>query len=1254
MGKILGSDRFEVIRTLGSGGMGVVYEALDRERDERVAVKTLRNLNASLLYRLKKEFRALADLDHPNLVSLYELFSEDGSWFYTMELVEGTTFLKYVRPVDDEVDADAATEGIAWDDDENPTLTGNRSEPIGSPVYDSGRLRKSLGQLAQAVDLLHRSGKVHRDIKPSNVMVTAEGRVVLMDFGIVAEMSQEEIQSTGAGVVGTAAYMAPEQAAGEAVGAAADWYSVGVMLYESMAGILPFSGSMLQVLLEKQQRDPVRPSVYIGAEDPDLESLCVDLLRRQPDARPDARHIARRLGLPLDHIDIPTLDRSGGTAGPTFVGREDELQQLKHAFQGASHGTPAVVLVGGASGIGKTRLVRHFLSEIRKSHDSSQQGPMVLAGRCHRREIVPYKAFDGVVDALSHALIGLPRETLREVLPEDSPLLGRLFPVLKRVPGISGTTRKVAGIQDPQELRARGFLKLRQLLTRLAMRQPLALFIDDLHWADEDSIELFEDLIRPPKPLPAFLVACYRTVHVESNGGLAAMLERHGERAEVQQLELGYLSRDESMTLASQILGEQGHVLFAAERVWGESAGNPFKVGEICRYLMSREQDEATVSGVDFEEALRSRVRKLDPDPRRVLELLAVATGPIPPEVVGRALELSPDERRAAVSALHMKSLIRRHTVRSEACVEIYHDSIRAAALEDLDDEQVRVYHEVLAPALGTWDGVPAESLSQHWRAAGYTRQAVEYARQAARQAQAKLAFEQAANLYRRALELENLTGQTTRGMFRDLGDCLLYAGRNAEAAEAFFCASVGASKEEAHELRRLCAEQLLVAGQYQKGLSSAESVLAEIGIRTPRSRAGALLTMLWTRLLVRLRGLRWTSTDQTEIPAWTLTQFDTLWSIARSLAITRPILSAAFSWLALRHAVRMGEPSRVATTLLGTSVQLALLGNWERADQHLELALVPVHRLEDEKLLGIEAMCKGMVAFHKGSWSDALQLLERAEEILGERCQGAWGQVTMTRQHLLDCLYAMGSLDRLAKRVARHVRDAQLRKDRFTLGSIKSRFSVVWLAADEPDRVLTEQEGLLETWPSDQITPQHGWAVQSQIEAQLYKGQVESARERFEEFVPGMRRYSNLPRIPWARSEWLYLEGRLALAGRGAGRDMDPARIRGLVDKLRREQMPHTQAWALLLEAGLAAATGDRAGAADRLTEAEIRLEACGARLVAAAARRRRAGLVDVIEGDRLRDVADTWMKARGVSNPRRMTQMLLPGFANQREAGA
>ena len=139
-------------RRIGEGGMGVVYEAFDAQRRGSVALKTLSRLDAGSVYRLKNEFRALADVSHPNLCRLHELFSEGGQWFFTMELVEGERFDRWVRP-------------------------GRRRST-------EARLRAALPQLCAAIAAIHAAGKLHRDLKPSNVLVTHEGRVVVLDFGL--------------------------------------------------------------------------------------------------------------------------------------------------------------------------------------------------------------------------------------------------------------------------------------------------------------------------------------------------------------------------------------------------------------------------------------------------------------------------------------------------------------------------------------------------------------------------------------------------------------------------------------------------------------------------------------------------------------------------------------------------------------------------------------------------------------------------------------------------------------------------------------------------------------------------------------------------------------------------------------------------------------------------------------------------------------------------------------------------------------
>ncbi len=151
------ADRFTIVRQVGQGGMGIVYEAIDRQRGQRVALKKLRWLQPLNLYRFKREFRSLAEVVHPNLVLLYELIAQSEDWYYTMEFVDGAHFVAAHR---------AACDGAC----------------------DERRLRRCLWQLVEGVAALHRCGKLHRDLKPQNVLVTDEDRVVVLDFGLIAEL----------------------------------------------------------------------------------------------------------------------------------------------------------------------------------------------------------------------------------------------------------------------------------------------------------------------------------------------------------------------------------------------------------------------------------------------------------------------------------------------------------------------------------------------------------------------------------------------------------------------------------------------------------------------------------------------------------------------------------------------------------------------------------------------------------------------------------------------------------------------------------------------------------------------------------------------------------------------------------------------------------------------------------------------------------------------------------------------------------
>lgn len=204
-----GTERFAVVRPLGEGGMGVVYEVRDRDRELYLALKCLRDLGASEALRFKAEFRALRDVRHPNLVRLDELFEEDGQYFFTMELVDGVDFLAHVRGTAD-ASRTGSTSGSASSREAMETVVGRKAptttveaappEPEASPAtptYDEARLRSALVQLALGLDALHRAGLVHRDVKPSNLLVDRTGRLVILDFGVVAELSEGNESSAG-------------------------------------------------------------------------------------------------------------------------------------------------------------------------------------------------------------------------------------------------------------------------------------------------------------------------------------------------------------------------------------------------------------------------------------------------------------------------------------------------------------------------------------------------------------------------------------------------------------------------------------------------------------------------------------------------------------------------------------------------------------------------------------------------------------------------------------------------------------------------------------------------------------------------------------------------------------------------------------------------------------------------------------------------------------------------------------------------
>ncbi len=1244
-----GTERFRVERRLGAGAFGVVYQVLDRERNEVVALKTLREGNVEALFRLKREFRALADLAHTNLVRLKELLADGDRWFFTMELVDGVNFLQWIRG--EAVPGPAALPDALTE----PAPAAAHAPPpreISRHAARPDRIRAALRQAVTGIDALHRAGQIHRDLKPSNVLISRENRLVILDFGLVTDVSDTGSKRS-ISVVGTPAYMSPEQGAGHSVSPATDWYSLGVMLFEALTGRWPFTGSFVEMIWDKRHAEAPAPRDVSPMAPEDLNALCRDLLRRDPQARPGAEEILARLG----EIQAATYERGAerptSPAAAPFVGRVEPLEALRSAFRATRDGRAVVVRLHGASGTGKTALARHFLEELQRRGDA-----VILSGRCYERESVPYKALDSLVDALSQFLKKLPAEQAREVLPRDVLALARLFPVLRRVEAIAGARRRVLEIPDSQEQRRRAFGALRELFSRLAEQQDVVLFLDDLQWGDVDSAALLAEIFRPPRPPALLLLACYRTEEGTTSPFLRSFLQEPSPDASVEtrDLELRVLSGSEARELTAALLG--GAAPERVEEIASESGGNPFFLSELVRFgLAGLDPSEAKPPsglpperGPTLEDVIRSRVARLPEPARLMLEVLAVAGHPLRAAIARRAAGIE-DHEEDPKTLLRERHLIRTRTLPGLEEIEPYHDRIREVVSASLSADVKRAHHRGLALALEGSGTSDPEALALHFHEAGEAERAAEYSSAAAVQAAEALAFDRAARLYRVALEQRNAADPARRDLCIRLADALANAGHGAEAAQAYLDAVSGAPADVALDLRRRAAEQFLISGRIEEGLATLRTVLEKVGLRLAESPRAALFSMLWRRLLVRLRGLRFRERDATQISRETLSRIDVCWSATKGITLADPIRGNDFHSRQLLMALRAGEPYRIARALALEAGYSATSGGRtrRRTKRLLQFAEALANRIDDPYAIGWAMSVAGIAANLEGRWKAARDLTRSAGTVLRERCRGVAWEIDNSNYYSLLALAYLGEFRELQEALPALLKEAEDRGDLFAATNMRTRLSyLARLAQDEPRQAREELRRAIEAFSPRGYVLQHWYELSGQVETLLYEGAAGGAREHLLARWPALEE-SLFLRFQSVRINSLHLRARTAIAAaaaESAGNERllsDAARD---VRRIEREDMPWGNALARLLSAGVASVRGSPAEAVAHLASAEKMLDAADMALYAEVSRFRRGALTAGDAGRALAASAAEAIRAQGIRDSDRMADVWAPGL--------
>ena len=580
-------DRYELVAVAGSGGEAAVWQAWDHQHDRTVALKIRPALDSERRRVLLAEARMLLRITpHPGLPLVRDDFFVGDDYLMVMDWVQG----RNLRAV---------------------------LEAEGDPGLDADVVLEALGAVSVSLDHLHGHDPpvVHGDVKPSNIIVTADGRTVLVDYGIAHALGS----ATGAGSAG---FRAPEAGAALSVGPSADVYGLAATAFvlltgRSLADGLPSwdgfgdAGQRIEAAIRAGlATDPRRR--------PATARAFLDLLREA---------LGRRRAVSVDatvtpgnaneHLELPwTLNRGGGF---DFAGRTIATTQLETAWHHARGSLRQLVVIQGEAGIGKSRLVAEFAETVLDSHG------LVLAGRCDKALTVPYQP---VAEALEYWVEHTPPHELAVSLGRHPGDLARLVPLLgRRLPDLPPPIEA-----DGETERYRLMAAVASWLETAARRTPLLLIVEDLHWASEATCTMLRLIIdRLPKDTPILIAITVRHTDVAHPSHVASLLSDLAP-LETVRLTLGPLTDDEVCELANEALAERadgGTIEALAHRIARQTAGNPLYVQEVLRGLdtsnLDQDPDDVVLASEGVRDAIDRRLGALPATTVEVLEWAAVA-----------------------------------------------------------------------------------------------------------------------------------------------------------------------------------------------------------------------------------------------------------------------------------------------------------------------------------------------------------------------------------------------------------------------------------------------------------------------------------------------------------------------------------------------------------------------------------------------------------------------------------------------------
>ncbi|UCE15559.1 MAG: tetratricopeptide repeat protein [Candidatus Bathyarchaeota archaeon] len=783
--KHLQNGRYTILEKLGEGGKGVVYKARDTVLDRVVAVKVLKSevLSEEAYSRVMREARVVAKLDHSNIVPIYDIGKEDGKQFFVLAFVDGMN-LRGLMGTYREGKCDLQT-----------------------------ILRIGL-DVCGALQYAHSRGVLHRDIKPENILITEEGTAKLMDFGLAKALGGTRITKRGM-IVGTPAYLPPEQALGKDSDQRSDLYSLGATLYHMATGRPPFPGDdPVKVIFSHINDIPMKPGRINPDIDAELERVILKLLKKDPDERYQS---AEKLKEALQSIggveERLAVTKPGVAVQPTvslpspepiwarpLVDRENELSTLKGRLDDVLRGEGSLVFVTGEAGIGKTRLLMELKAYAKL------RGALFLVGNCYREGAVPYKPWVQIIGEYSrrsrpellYKVAGIYSAEIVKLVPEAASKLGA-------VPSLPALT--------PEGERLRLFEAVTQFFINASKENPLVLFLDNLQWGDLSTMQLLHHLGRSLKMERLTIAGAYRDLELEERKALSeCLLDMNRERL-FQALPLRRLNAPEVRVMVKQTFGDKVPPKLA-KLVYEKSGGNPFFVEEILRSLAEERMVQPGEKGWVVPDVSRVRIPRtvkavvtqrlehLDEACRRTLSLAAVVGREFDFQVLKEITGLEEDQLVTHLDDCLRDGLIQERRVPTGEIYTFTDNQVRDVLYEEVSTVRRRRLHiqagQILEKLHAKNLEEHADELAYHFHEGRDNTKALKYFLKAGDRAMKVYANEEASSHFESALNLLDRTGGDVREKARvaeALGD-LKYGNMEYEASLEYFNEALELLKE--------------------------------------------------------------------------------------------------------------------------------------------------------------------------------------------------------------------------------------------------------------------------------------------------------------------------------------------------------------------------------------------------------------------------------------------------------------------------